>query len=98
MTSANPAPATGATRFRRLKIPALLVGAALALGATFFAGISAEQRDLPERLGKFLERKKLSLRADVMNADDQELTWTSVISTLHTLEYIEPRIGPPMGG
>ena len=98
MTSANPAPATGGTRFRWLKIAALLVGATVAFGATFFAGISAEQNDLPERLRHYFDRKRLSLRADVMNSDDQELTWTSVISTLHTLEYIEPRIGPPMGG
>jgi aldose sugar dehydrogenase len=78
---------------------ALVLLAALAvLAAAFYSGIVAEEQRLPERVRHYLDRKKLAVRAGVMNQDEQQLTWAHIISNLHTLEYIEPRIGPPMGG
>lgn len=76
----------------------VLLVAFVVLAAVFYSGIVAEERRLPDRVRHYLERKKLAVRAGVMNQDDQQLTWTHIISNLHTLEYIEPRIGPPMGG
>ena len=98
MTSAQSGVARPPSRLRWLRFCVWLLLAGILLGAAFFGGIVAQQRHLPERVGQFLERKKLSWRAGVMNSDMQELTWSHVISTLHTLEYIEVRIGPPMGG
>src|SRR5882672_5283622 len=72
--------------------------AVLILGAAFYSGIVAQQKHFPERVRHYLDRKRLSMRAGVMNEDSQQLGWSSIISNLHTLEYVEVRIGPPMGG
>lgn len=76
----------------------VLLAALVVLAAAFYSGIVAEEQRLPERVRHYLDRKKLAVRAGVMNQDEQQLTWNHIISNLHTLEYIEPRIGPPMGG
>lgn len=84
--------------FRLWRGLAVLMAAAVVLGAAFYSGIVAQQKHFPERVQHYLDRKKLSVRAGVLREDTQTLTWTSIISNLHTLEYIEARIGPPMGG
>jgi cytochrome c2 len=83
---------------RLLRWALVLLAALVVLAAAFYSGIVAEQRRLPDRVRHYLDRKKLAVRAGVMNQDEQELAWKQIISNLHTLEYIEPRIGPPMGG
>ena len=75
-----------------------LLAALVVLAAVFYSGIVAEEQRFPERVRHYLDRKKLAVRAGVMNQDEQQLTWNHLISNLHTLEYIEARIGPPMGG
>jgi cytochrome c2 len=76
----------------------VLLAVLVVLAAAFYSGIVAQEQRLPERVRHYLDRKKLSVRAGVMNQDEQQLTWNRIISNLHTLEYIEARIGPPMGG
>ena len=91
--------ASGRSRTFRI-VRALLVLGLLAvfLAGAFWAGVLAQRNQFSERLHHFLDRKMLSMRAEVAHDDAQQLTWTSVITNLHTLEYIEARIGPPMGG
>jgi cytochrome c2 len=68
------------------------------VAASFWAGIVAQELRLPERAHHFLERALLSTRSEVLGNDEQTLPWTQVITNLHTLEFVEIRIGPPMGG
>lgn len=76
-----------------------LIPLVLAVGAAaFWAGIAAQRGGLPERARHFYERWLLATRADVMGTDTQTLEWDSVVTNLHTLEFIEIRVGPPMGG
>src|SRR5262245_34737373 len=79
---------------------ALLVLAVLGalLAGAFWGGVVAEKNKFSERLQHFLDRKLFAVRSNVAHKDEQELTWESVITNLHTLEYIEVRFGPPMGG
>jgi aldose sugar dehydrogenase len=96
--AANSPNARRSLLFRLAFGTAVLIVALVVLSAAFYSGIVAEQKHFPDRVSHYLDRKELSVRAGVMNEDTQTLTWTSIISNLHTLEYIEARIGPPMGG
>jgi len=82
---------------RLLRVCGALLVSTATLGAAFYGGIRAEERRLPERLERYLGRAKLSARS-ALGDDSQTLTWQTVQSNLHTLEYVEVRIGPPMGG
>ena len=88
-------------RSRTFKIVVTLLALAVlgvVLGGAFWVGVVAEKNKFSERLQHFLDRKLFAVRSNVAHDDQQQLTWESVITNLHTLEYIEVRFGPPMGG
>jgi aldose sugar dehydrogenase len=80
-----------------LRIFAALLLFAATAGGAFYAGIRAQERHFPDRVAHYLGRARLSARS-ALGDDSQALTWQTVNSNLHTLEYVEVRIGPPMGG
>src|SRR5690349_13413718 len=81
--------------FRFLRWTAGLGLLAAVLAATFVGGIVAEQQNLPARARRFLDREMVAVNAKVGD-DAQALTWQPIITNLHTLEYIELRVGAPM--
>jgi cytochrome c2 len=81
--------------FRFLRWTAGLCVLAAVLAATFIGGIVAEQQNLPARARRFLDREMVAVNAKVGD-DAQALTWQTIITNLHTLEYIELRVGAPM--
>jgi aldose sugar dehydrogenase len=90
---------TGRSRTYRVVRALLFLGLVFAiLGGAFWTGVLAQKNQFSERLHHFIERKLLSMRAEVAHDDAQLLTWSSIVTNLHTLEYVEVRIGPPMGG
>jgi cytochrome c2 len=66
--------------------------------AAFYGGIRAEEWHFRDRLAHYLGHTKLSVRTSVLGDDSQRLIWQTVNSNLHTLEYVEVRIGPSMEG
>ncbi len=84
--------------FRIIRGLLVLLVLAVIAGGIFWSGVVAQRNNFSARLEHFLDRKMLSVKAEVSHDDAQQLTWSSIITNLQTLEFVEARIGPPMGG
>lgn len=98
-TGTAGSPATGSRAPRRwLTLVVAGVAALSVVAATFWSGILFEQKGLRERATHYFDRVSLEAKAELGGSDAQLLTWQSVNANFYTLEYVNARLGPPMGG